>query len=67
MVILLILIAIVVALTVIVALEKDGSIYVVDPVCQSDIPCQECGKCYGDHIGLAFSNHSYVYPRDLHR
>lgn len=39
--------------------------------CTQDIPCQECGKCYGDHIGASaasgYNRHAYVYPRDLHR
>lgn len=36
--------------------------------CNDDIPCQECGLCYGDHINAVHgANHTYKYPRDLHR
>ena len=36
--------------------------------CTQDIPCQECGMCYGDHFNASLTNgHPYVYPRDLHR
>lgn len=36
--------------------------------CEDDIPCQECGRCYGDHINAnVVPNHTYIYPRDLHR
>ena len=36
--------------------------------CTTDIPCQECGACYGDHFNASLTNgHTYVYPRDLHR
>lgn len=44
------------------------AVYTVDEddyICESDVPCQECGKCYSDHPGSAFSNHSYTYPRDF--
>ena len=35
--------------------------------CEEDIPCQECGRCYGDHINAMGISHTYRYPRDLHR
>lgn len=36
--------------------------------CEDDIPCQECGRCYGDHLNANHvGGHTYIYPRDLHR
>ena len=35
--------------------------------CEDDIPCQECGRCCGDHLNADLGRHTYVYPRDLHR
>lgn len=31
--------------------------------CEDDVPCQECGKCFNDHINALGVGHTYRYPR----
>ena len=56
-------IVIIISLLAIAVMSKDESDI---RGCNDDIPCQECGECYGNHIN-AIAGHAYVYPRDLHR